>query len=198
MADNTGDWEQHEGDVSMPLEAVGYNKGWDAGIKQGGAQVLAACIKHFEKEAGKCADFANKEAGESRAAWNRQEAWYEDCADAIRKLQPTASDLEELLEQAHEAALPHAAEQLVKALTEGGEFIVGSPLAKVKQRVEALLREAELEMLERIRTNEGGVYVYCPERENTEGPAIIRLDVFIRVKKRQISELEKARAEGKG
>ena len=59
------------------------------------AEVLAACIKHFEKEAGKCADFANKEAGESRAAWNRQEAWYEDCADAIRKLQPAASDLEE-------------------------------------------------------------------------------------------------------
>ena len=68
------------------------------------AQVLAACIKHFEKEAGECADFANKEAGESRAAWNRQEAWYEDCADAIRKLQPAASDLEALLEEARREA----------------------------------------------------------------------------------------------
>lgn len=60
--------------------------------------------------------------------------------------------------------------------------------------LEELLREAELEMLERIRTDEGGVYVYCPGREVTNGPTIIRLDVFIRAKKRQISELEKARA----
>ena len=72
--------------------------------RQTSAEVLAACIKHFEKEAGECADFANKEAGESRAAWNRQEAWYEDCADAIRKLQPAAKALEELLEEARREA----------------------------------------------------------------------------------------------
>ncbi|KKM02765.1 hypothetical protein LCGC14_1781190 [marine sediment metagenome] len=59
-------------------------------------------------------------------------------------VQPAAKDLEALLEQAHEAALPHAAVQLLKAITEGGDFAVDSPLAKVKQRVEALLREERL------------------------------------------------------
>jgi hypothetical protein len=70
-----------------------------------------------------------------------------DCHRIILELQPAAKDLEELLDKAHEAALPHAAEQLLKSLTEGGEFAVGSPLDKAKKRVEELLRETELKGL---------------------------------------------------
>jgi hypothetical protein len=69
---------------------------------------------------------------------------YDCLVHALQNLQPAAKDLEELLDKAHEAALPHAAEQLLKSLTEGGEFAVGSPLDKAKKRVEELLRKAEL------------------------------------------------------
>jgi hypothetical protein len=60
----------------------------------------------------------------------------------------TQADLEELLDKAHEAALPHAAKQLLKSLTPaGGDFAVGSPLAKVKKQVEELLRKEGEEAL---------------------------------------------------
>lgn len=72
--------------ISVALEQVG---------KQSGAEVLAACITHFEKEAKRCADSADKETGEARAAWNREEARYEDCADDLRELKPVASSLVE-------------------------------------------------------------------------------------------------------
>ena len=66
--------------------------------------MLAACIKHFETEAEGCADYANEETGEARAAWNRDEERYQNCADDLRKLQPTAKYLEELLEEARREA----------------------------------------------------------------------------------------------
>jgi hypothetical protein len=113
------------------------------------AEVLAACIN---------ATCALCRAGEKPYLqsfggknWEgRYQAWVHDMkiegrvevqtcpADAMHSLQPAAKDLEELLDKAHEAALPHAAEQLFKALTEGGEFAVGSPLDKAKKRVEEL------------------------------------------------------------
>lgn len=66
------------------------------------AEVLAACIKHFETEAEGCADYANEETGEARAAWNRDEERYQSCADDLRKLQPAAKDLEALLRDERE------------------------------------------------------------------------------------------------
>ncbi len=107
---------------------------------------------------------------------------YVDLAD----FQPAAADLEELLDKAHEAALPHAADQLLKAITEGGEFAVGSPLAKVKERVEALLREADLKSL-----------YWCRRNLDTydHGKGVPYAAVELRHKlDRRIAELEKARA----
>ncbi|KKL84918.1 hypothetical protein LCGC14_1959970, partial [marine sediment metagenome] len=53
-------------------------------------KVREMCAKYLEKQAAECADFADKETGEVRAAWNRGESWYEDSADAIRQLDLTA------------------------------------------------------------------------------------------------------------
>ena len=53
-------------------------------------KVRGMCAEYLEKEAAKCADSADKEAGEACAAWNREESWYEDSADAIRQLDLTA------------------------------------------------------------------------------------------------------------
>ncbi|KKK56246.1 hypothetical protein LCGC14_3066440, partial [marine sediment metagenome] len=52
-------------------------------------KVREMCAQHFEKEALECANFADKETGESRAAWNREETRYEDCAWVIRQLDLT-------------------------------------------------------------------------------------------------------------
>ena len=50
---------------------------------------------------------------------------------------PAADEaIERICEEAHEAALPLAAEQIIGALTDGGEFAEGSPLAKVMQAIE--------------------------------------------------------------
>ena len=57
-------------------------------------KVREMCAEYLEKQAAKCADFADKEAGETRAAWNRGENWYEDAADAIRQLDLTAPSKE--------------------------------------------------------------------------------------------------------
>ena len=111
MANNTGDWEQHEGDVSMPPEAVGYNKGWDAGIKQARAEVLAACqnvVEVFIQEIGKFSlEFARWRPFKK---WD-QDDWeaaglrlLTDVQDAMEKVQPAASDLEALLEEARREA----------------------------------------------------------------------------------------------
>jgi len=55
-------------------------------------KVREMCAEYLEKEAAKCADSADEEAGEARAAWNREESWYEDSADAIRQLDLTRLD----------------------------------------------------------------------------------------------------------
>ncbi len=52
MADEiVDDWEQHEGDTDMPEYAVGYNKGWDEGIKRIRAEVLAPIKTLVDKQA---------------------------------------------------------------------------------------------------------------------------------------------------
>ena len=90
------------------------------------AEVLAGHLAYFEKVAKGCADRADKETGEVRAAWYRQENWYENCADDLKQLQPAASDLEALLREerlneanAHSTAfnlamLTHQPEKYVK------------------------------------------------------------------------------------
>ncbi len=132
-------------------------------IREARSEVLAAVSKHrLDMDEGLCA-----------CGWeSKGETW----AEHILALQPAASDLEELLEQAHEAALPHAAEQLVKALTEGGEFAVDSPLAKVKKRVEELLREERIDEAKQVRT------------------ALILGTLSLEECDKRIAELEKARA----
>ena len=173
-----------------------YRKGFGDGQAKARAEVLAACINATcvlcRTEKPYLMWFGGKN-------WKgRYQAWVHDVklescvevqtcpANAIRSLQPAASDLEALLEQAHEAALPHAAEQLVKALTEGGEFTVGSPLAKVKQRVEALLREERLEEA-KLRPHQDGCAALLTGAEADD------CDDWCGRNKR-IAKLEKARA----
>ena len=100
--------------------------------KRIGAEVLAAHLSHLRSRLCNC-NFKHEHDKMFSCRWT--------VAEELEQLQPASSALEALLEQAHETALPHAAEQLVKSLTEGGEFAVGSPLEKVKKRVEALLQE---------------------------------------------------------
>ncbi len=94
--DGAGAWEQHEGDTDMPEYAVAHNKGWDAGIKQGGAEVLAAVSKHWlDMDEGLCA-----------CGWeSKGETW----AEHILALQPAASSLEALLREEWNKAVEAAA-----------------------------------------------------------------------------------------
>jgi LmbE family N-acetylglucosaminyl deacetylase len=101
----------------------------------------------------------------------------------------TQADLEELLDKAHEAALPHAAEQLFKALTEGGEFAVSSPLDKAKKRVEELLREEREKFVVIVRRLTTYVDAYGP-RDHINGAATKKLVKDARA----LTGQEKARA----
>ena len=62
----------------------------------------------------------------------------------IEHLPDLAADeaIERIREEAHEAALPLAAEQIIGALAEGGEFAESSPLAKVMQAIERIKAKA--------------------------------------------------------
>ena len=126
-----------------------------------GAEVLAACAAEILKRAGELRDLlktieescgpGDVDVETERLRMENRAEELELVAAGIRNLQPAAKALEALLEQAHEAALPRAAVQLLKAITEGGDFAVGSPLAKVKQRVEELLREERQKVATRLR-----------------------------------------------
>ena len=159
MADEiVDDWEQHEGDTSMPEYAVGYNKGWDVGSKQRGAEVLAACAVEVCRFCWRHTNGSEKEydlpmlatTGIHKGHWiHKKILGYvnlkgDRCeADHIRLLQPAAAALE------------------------------------------ALLREAELR----------GLALYCSPTMDRIG---IRHDATRCPKHKRITELEKARAEGKG
>ena len=149
--------------------------------KQRGAEVLASCIKELERLSEEARGFG----------FDDDSLVISNVKDKLKELEPTSSGLEELLEQAHEAALPHAAEQLVKALTEGGEFAVDSPLAKVKQCLEALLREAEIrgamDELALIETERGHRGWFAFDLYEQTGARLKYL-------KDELAELEKARA----
>ena len=58
-------------------------------IAQEREKVREMCAEYLEKEASKCIDFADKESGETRAAWYREESWYQNSADAVRQLDLT-------------------------------------------------------------------------------------------------------------
>jgi hypothetical protein len=143
--------------------------------KRARAEVLAAVLAAFDKRKAVCdLDEELKQHGTIIAIFRHR----------IAELQPAAKDLETLLEKAHEAALPHAAERLLKALTEGGDFAVDSPLDKAKKRVEELLREAQMEI---VKTS--------PEcwHYNTETEREF-VDRYFAWRERRIERLEKARA----
>ncbi|KKL14089.1 hypothetical protein LCGC14_2519230 [marine sediment metagenome] len=146
--------------------------------KQARAEVLAACIERANKMAEEYPDGS----GEQRAA-------HGVATELLLFLQPAASDLEELCDKAHAAGAVIAGEQLLKSLTPGGgDFAVGSPLAKVKQRVEALLREAELKgritQLEAMKGEDAGGMWFPDPGKLTVNDRIDELK----------AELEKARA----
>ncbi|KKN00559.1 hypothetical protein LCGC14_1136690 [marine sediment metagenome] len=145
------------------------------------AEVLGACIKELERLSEEARGFG----------FDDDSLVISNVKDKLKELEPTSSGLEELLEQAHEAALPHAAEQLVKALTEGGEFAVDSPLVKVKQCLEALLREAEIrgamDELALMETERGHRGWFAFDLYEQTGARLKYL-------KDELAELEKARA----
>lgn len=122
------------------------NREWS--VKQARAEVLAACIKHFETEAEGCSDYANEEAGEARAAWNREEERFQNCADDLRNLQPTAKDLEELLRKAELKG------RLEEYRYVHGNSLLGGPCCTMDCRGCEHIRELERE-LERARAIEG-------------------------------------------
>ena len=105
MADEiVDDWEQHEGDTSMPEYAVGYNRGWDEGTKQARAEVLAACMAALEKsrafqqrQASAAQDRGDRELASSH---ERLEYCFAVALTVLRNVQPAAADLEALLEEA--------------------------------------------------------------------------------------------------
>ena len=158
-------------------------------------------LKHADEDDKRVRSEVLAAASHALVAFMRQRGtvvYEDDAREFLRQwpeLQAAASDLEELLEQAHETSLPHAAEQLLKSLTpEGGEFAVGSPLAKVRQRVEELLREEREKFFVIIRRLTTYVDAYGP-RDHINGAATKKLVKDARA----LTELEKVRAsEGKG
>ena len=132
--DGAGAWEQHEGDTDMPEYAVAYNKGWDAGIKQGGAEVLAACIERV-----------NKMAEEYPEDSDQQRATHSVATELLLSLQPAASALEELRSRAYRDGATGAAVWFVKLLHGHPEDPphMGCKPEAIVEKLEALLRPGQ-------------------------------------------------------
>jgi hypothetical protein len=104
----------------------------------------------------------------SEAALNASSATVDEFVTAVKKMFPSfvpknqwtqtwPPDVvldalrERIFEEALEVQLSFAAEQLTKALTEGGEFAVNSPLAKVKAVVACIVAQARLDEVQDIQ-----------------------------------------------
>ncbi len=172
---------QHEPEIIASESRIYRWKDLDAAVKQGRAEALVACKANIAQAIHVFDGCRDRLTDDLKIRLSAAEGLLK----SLDKLQPAAKDPEELLDKVHEAALPHAAEQLLKALTEGGEFAVGSPLDKAKKRVEELLRKAELKgRLCILRENPG---LCNGDTDNPERHA--RLCKY----HQEVAELEKAR-----
>ena len=119
-------WEQHEGDMSMPEYAVGYNRGWDEGTKQARAEVLAACMAALEKsrafqqrQASAAQDRGDRELVSSH---ERLEYCFAVALTVLRNVQPAAADLEALLREEREKYLEALCASVCSFCADGEKF----------------------------------------------------------------------------
>ena len=198
-----------------PLLGSGYDQGFKAGQKQGGAEVLAACqstVEVFIQEIGKFSD----EFGKKRPfkTWDRDD-WeaaglrlLTDVQDALEKVQPAAKDLEALRLRSYHDGATGAAVWFIKLLHGHPEDPpqMGCKPEAIRDKLEKLLLKAfnegafaatsrRVEKLEELLRE-----VELKGLRFAEDALHVAKNPFSWANKLcgRIGELEKARAEGKG
>ena len=168
---------------------------------QAQAEVLAACVAKLERDARNCFAAADKADAEGRGgtyeSWRRTAAQYQNIAEDFKQFQPAAKDLEALLRDTETKAIDgqqelmscgHAAANLQPS-DETAEFCV----------VCELLREARETAVAWGRLDqhkEDCEDIDC-KYARAQGKRIKGCPKYLALQ-RQLAELEKARAEGKG